>query len=88
MYRRDNRYKSIYGWVDVLYFSGGIGDKKKYIYIYIYIYIKVKGLFIRHILNYTGYNTEVKCKSGQVRSVDSAKKLKLNKSNTTQEHIY
>ncbi len=29
-----------------------------------------------------------KGRSSQVRSVDSAKKIKLNKSNTTQEHIY
>ncbi len=41
----------------------------------------VQGLFTRHIINYTGYNQK------QDRSVDSANKYKLNKSNT-RAYIY
>ncbi len=49
---------------------------------------KVQGLFIRHILNYTGYNQ--KRNVNEVRSAQwTVQKNKyLNKGNTTQEHIY
>ncbi len=51
---------------------------------------KVQAFFICHILNYTGYNQ--KWNVNQVRSaqwtVQKNKTLNLNKSNTTQEHIY
>ncbi len=49
---------------------------------------KVQGLFIHHILNYTGYNQ--KWNVNQIRSAQWTvpKKKNVNKGNTTQEHIY
>ncbi len=46
--------------------------------------VKVQGFFIRHILNYTGYNQ--KWNVNQVRSAQWT--VQKNKSNTTQENIY
>ncbi len=61
-----------------------IGSRFVYSYIRLYEYSFV---YSYHIKLYRVLS-EVKCKSSQVRSMDSAKKIKMYKSNTTQEHTY